>query len=417
MWEALNEMRTNEPMEEGKLSRFAAGLGLGAAAMMGGAKDAGAQTVANAPATQDVRGVVSPADSAKMVGQAGIEAGKQFSDMSNYLRTAQAGRQGGLRVVPGDSAKFVQQAQDDKATQIGVHNYAQRAQAQKPGGLQFKATNPITKESQHKKRYSLEEWMGMLEEAGYDVSEYSLWRPKESGAKSTGVMKDPKKPKTPPAEPTKPKKKLDELSPETLKSYINKAARSATANAHFAGRLDADPDIPDGDVQKAKAAKRLRGIRRATEKLPVEENDLNELSPETYARYTKAADAQVRDLSRRQDLGQVGDNELTVRSGKRERGVVNAIGLNARKVTNPTGRNAIEKAVEKDRAEKAQGEIEKTAFGPSGTADTLDNIKIKQQNAPNKLVYRDRENRGVTRALDENTVARLQQLAGINPTE
>ena len=48
--------------------------------------------------------------------------------------------------------------------------------------------------------YTLEEWMGMLEEAGYDVSEYSLWRPKESGAKSTGVMKDPKKPKTPPAE-------------------------------------------------------------------------------------------------------------------------------------------------------------------------------------------------------------------------
>ena len=77
--------------------------------------------------------------------------------------------------------------------------------------------------------YTLEEWIGMMEEAGVN---------------------------------------LNELSPETLKSYINKAARSATANAHFAGRLAADPDIPGGGVQKAKAAKRLRGIHRATEKLP-----------------------------------------------------------------------------------------------------------------------------------------------------
>jgi hypothetical protein len=77
--------------------------------------------------------------------------------------------------------------------------------------------------------FTLEEWIGMMEEAGVN---------------------------------------LNELSPETLKSYINKAARSATANAHFAGRLAADPDIPGGGVQKAKAAKRLRGIHRATEKLP-----------------------------------------------------------------------------------------------------------------------------------------------------
>lgn len=81
---------------------------------------------------------------------------------------------------------------------------------------QAKAQTASTNEA-----YTLEEWLGMLEEAGYDTSEvYSLWRPKEHGAKSTGVIKTTKK-EEPKEKPVKKKMEEGNKEHEVKKESIN----------------------------------------------------------------------------------------------------------------------------------------------------------------------------------------------------
>jgi hypothetical protein len=100
-------------------------------------------------------------------------------------------------------------------------------------------------------QYTIEEWMGMLDEMGYGLSEYSLWRPKENNAKSTGVVTEPKKQK----EPKEPKRKK--------KKEENKSTGGDTPDFTYlsrylgAGLLDG---MDEKDARKA-ALKAVRGAK------------------------------------------------------------------------------------------------------------------------------------------------------------
>ena len=60
---------------------------------------------------------------------------------------------------------------------------------------------------------------------------------------------------------------LTELSKKTLASYVKKSADDTAVNSRFAGWLDARYGAGDGDKNLRKAAKRLKGIAKATDKL------------------------------------------------------------------------------------------------------------------------------------------------------
>ena len=231
--------KTNEQdVEEGKLSRLAAGLGLGAAAMMGGAKDAGAQsaTPAQAPTTQ-----VSMAPNDSVVSRT---IGRDL----NRQTIAQAQNRADLKnrnISPHKTSN---------------HGFGVDKLIQNPDGTFTVTTDyreqprQATGAPQMEEQYTLEEWMSMLEEAGYDVSEYSLWRPKESNAKSTGVVKEPKKEKEAPKEPVR-KKSVNELSPETLASYNAKATKDLETHNNIMQR--------DSSNFERKARNRHKGIQAA----------------------------------------------------------------------------------------------------------------------------------------------------------
>lgn len=139
MWEELAMIHGKDAseVEEGKLSRLAAGLGLAGAAMMGGAKGAEAQqaTSTQAPTTQVPNDSVQTATSKDMqlaLNKAGHEL--------NRRRISQQG--------------------------------ARRDVVQNPDGT-FTATIDARKQSTQsgtprmEESYTLEEWMGMVKEAGY----------------------------------------------------------------------------------------------------------------------------------------------------------------------------------------------------------------------------------------------------------
>lgn len=60
---------------------------------------------------------------------------------------------------------------------------------------------------------------------------------------------------------------LTELSKKTLASYVKKSADDTAVNSRFAGWRDARYGAGDGDKNLRKAAKRLKGIAKATDKL------------------------------------------------------------------------------------------------------------------------------------------------------
>ena len=176
-------------IDEGKLSRLAAGLGLGAAAMMGGAKDAEAQS------TTPQQTVTAPVPNDSV--QTGVSR-----DMG--LAQTKAGFELDRRGIDRQGARMTPKQNPDGTWSVTIDARKQ----------------PTTGTPQMEQSYTLDEWMGMMEEAGYDVSEYRLWRPEESGAKASGVMKDPKKPKEEPKEPKlskKPSSTVDErVNAETI---------------------------------------------------------------------------------------------------------------------------------------------------------------------------------------------------------
>jgi hypothetical protein len=222
--------------------------------------------------------------------------------------------------------------------------------------------------------YTLEEWMGMLEEVGYDISEYSLWRPKESGAKSTGVMKDPKKPKTPPAEPTKPKKKLDELSPEL------KARYAAAAHTQVDKEVNRNWNRPNQE----KIAKRLKGMSTAYQTMPGTEKtsqavaDVGHRIDQTYALQQKAANSAPRPQP---------TNPTTNRPP-----LPPQTSVGTARPPLPGSKPPVPPA---------------TRSGPP-PVPPLPSKKPKLPPLPG---------RAVAEAINENTVSRLQSLAGIKPTE
>lgn len=131
LWEGLNQV------EEGKLSRLAAGLGLAGAAMMGSPDDAGAQqaTSTQAPTAQVPNDSVQTATSKDMQ--------LAFDKAGHELNRRRISQQGARRdIVKNPDGTFTATIDARKQpTQSGA---------------------PRMEES-----YTLEEWMGMVKEAGY----------------------------------------------------------------------------------------------------------------------------------------------------------------------------------------------------------------------------------------------------------
>ena len=173
-------------MDEGRLSKLAAGLGLGAAALMGSPEKAQAQ---QAPTTQ------VPNDSVQTGTSRDLGMAQRRAELE--LDKRRIDRQGVRQSVKQNP---------DGTWSVTIDARKQPTQSGAP---------------RMEERYSLEEWLGMLEEAGYDTSEvYSLWRPKEHGAKSTGVIKTTKK-EEPKEKPVKKKMEEGNKEHEVKKESIN----------------------------------------------------------------------------------------------------------------------------------------------------------------------------------------------------
>jgi hypothetical protein len=365
---------------------------------------------------------------------------------------------------------------------------------------------PAVKTPKTSESYTLEEWMGMMEEAGYDVSEYSLWRPKESGAKSTGVMKDPKKPKTPPAERdarndpssefskglaawlrAKQNKKLNELSPETFtleewmgmleeagysldeRNMANKAAKNAAVakigqQAAASGVFtNTNPRNPNDQAQIARnnlsmgrmAADKVMATKafNSTTKQNLDKSNrsakdgeqvaIDRASPafgrtadrvgggrftdfERSNQHRRETHRQQQQSGRRQDQNP-GAQQMT--PGQKYMGTVPTgratSGMNASRdgtLGSKTDRatndkygygNGNKELAARGQATKARLGLDRELRGASvpGTVDfARDKDKLKGLQSQQKRAM-------AAESINENTVSRLQQLAGINPTQ
>jgi len=74
--------------------------------------------------------------------------------------------------------------------------------------------------------------------------------------------------------------RIDELSPKTLGSYINKSAASLGKAGYKAGSTDGTADKLDPHIHTIN--KRTKGIKRATDRLTGEATDPRDSRPETY---------------------------------------------------------------------------------------------------------------------------------------
>lgn len=186
LWEGLNQV------EEGKLSRLAAGLGLAGAAMMGSPDDAGAQqaTSTQAPTAQVPNDSVQTATSKDMQ--------LAFDKAGHELNRRRISQQGARRDI-----------------------------VQNPDGT-FTATIDARKQPTQsgaprmEEQYTLEEWFGMMEEAGVN---------------------------------------LNELSPELLKRYVK--ASKADMQKNLAKSTEKTLHVPG----RARAEKRFQGQTAAFKKL------------------------------------------------------------------------------------------------------------------------------------------------------
>jgi len=354
LWEELNQV------EEGKLSRLAAGLGLAGAAMMGGAKDAQAQqaTSTQAPTTQVPNDSVQTATSKDMqlaLNKAGHEL--------NRRRISQQG--------------------------------ARRDVVQNPDGT-FTATIDARKQSAQngaprmEESYTLEEWFGMMEEAGVNLNELSpetlaSYRAKATAQKSN--IKDKYHGTTSPTTGQKYSRDMHGLPPEATaagdqRKFQKRTAGIAQANKNMGQQALKNPnvlskiDYRDDELGAGAAQWQIDRAKKsalsqptgqpkmAAESYTLEEwmdmmeeagVNLNELSPELKARYMDKAKSQVS-----QNIDKVGYNkqykggsgfdqaQRAAKDAKRIKGMTTALGSMDKQLqqryNNPQGNTDAEKA-------------------------------------------------------------------------
>lgn len=296
-------------MEEGKLSRLAAGVGLGAAAMMGGAKDAEAQAKSEPAPTTTTRSWTST------MGRNSDGAPTPPKDSTS----TQTSRDMQMAV---DKAAF-----DLKSRGIDPRTVAgfKRDIKQNPDGTWSVTMKPDTTKPPMDESRTLEEWMSVLKEAGYDLGEvevgqivrpnygshkgkaHKVTRVHPNSSVDTEPVDDPNSghgylsPKTYDTDESYTLEEwmgklqeagvnLNELSPELLKRYV-KASKAdmqknlakstektlnvpgrARAERRFQGqtaafkRLGGDPDLAEGytDESKEKSEPKEKSLNENT---------------------------------------------------------------------------------------------------------------------------------------------------------
>jgi len=436
MWEALDKMRTHEPMQEdNKAAKDAYIMRLGRAVGRDGEDQFDSQAKRSGRRERIFASPDPLADREPGHMQRAVKAG-EYDDV---LGRTSLGRELPLGSTPKERYRN---------PWVDVGTYMRRS--------------AMTDRPQLPESYTLEEWMGMLEEAGYDVSEYSLWRPKESGAKSTGVMKDPKKPKTPPAERdarndsssefskglaawlrAKQNKKLNELSPETLASYRAKAVAqksnikdkyhgttSPTTGQTYSRNMIGLPPEATAAGDQRKFQKRTAGIAQANKNIGQQagkaaaSGDNSVFSKLDYRDDELNANAQWQiDRARKTALSQpkgqpkmAAEGTLDELSPEFKANYATAAADRANKIAAAANAGTMDKST-------AHKKLDKTAKALR-TADnaTINKYGADKQNATIQQARTQVRDAGQTireekETINENTVSRLQQLAGINPTE
>lgn len=199
LWELMAEMRMKEAgVDEGKFGRLAAGLGLAGAAMMGSPDDAGAQqaTPTQAPTVQVPNDSVQTASSKSQ----DMALAKARSQLFNKKISSAGARQDVVQNPDGTFTATVDARK--KPTQGGT--------------------------PQMEEAYTLEEWMGMMEEAGYSLEEGFMDTLRGVGSKVAAGVKKVGHTAT------------DVLSGNKIGTSAAKDARSAEVNKAYQARQDAE---------------------------------------------------------------------------------------------------------------------------------------------------------------------------------
>jgi len=118
--------------------------------------------------------------------------------------------------------------------------------------------------------------------------------------------------------------RMDELSPKTLGSYVNKSAASLGKAGYKAGSTDGTAAKLDPHIHTIN--KRSTGIKRATDRLT---GQVNELSPDTKNAYLRKADKQVtrtNTMGVAKRTGGVGIDDASRKMANRKAGIQRAMG-------------------------------------------------------------------------------------------
>lgn len=399
---------TDDDVDEGRFTRLAAGLGLAGAAMMGGAKDAGAQ------------GVVSPQDSARVVNTAGTQGGpaaathfaKRIGDINAAGRAAGDSVQTGTGNDLGMAQKRAYaalQARNIVPAGGQRHDFVQNPDGTYSFTVNARGSRPAA--PQMEEQYTLEEWMGMMEEAGYSLSE----RNKENKAAKDAWVR------------SQGQQQGGDRINQTL------AARASSPTSRYSA-----------DAQATKIGRSL-GDRQTTDRLTAAAQQVSRanpklVSPSAVSRDQRdgrlqtgvgAANWQSPEMHRAVARGQQGADQadssrsdtakLVTTQGDRQRRAQNtrlATGQTVGQVKSPQvaddpSRDPV-KLQQHLQARKAQMSVDRAARGASvpGTVDFARDKMDAQDKA-----RRAQQARMAAESINENTVARLQSLAGIKPTE